>query len=162
MSLTIALNNGTEIVAKRLNSATYPAIAALLWEEGEAFPDLSSPEARRRVAPLMFRRLRDPEFIKSLAFALVTIFPDIPEELVWYDSTQKPSFGVAGLDLDEILKIITTVSDAIKITSAVDAGPPEEPEEPSEAPAIAETKPKVEPPKLVKKPTHEMAGSRRR
>ncbi|PSB24958.1 hypothetical protein [Stenomitos frigidus] len=118
MPLTVTLNNGQSIVAQRLTSSTYPALAALLWEEGEAFPDLSTPDARRQLAPLMFRRLRDPQFIESLAFALVTIFPDIPEHLVWYGPKQKPPFGVAGLELDEILRVLMAVSGAIKIKPA--------------------------------------------
>lgn len=163
MPLIVTLNNGQQITAQRLTSATYPALAALLWDEGEAFPDLNTPEARQRIAPLMFKRLRDPMFIQSLAFALVTIFPDISDTLVWYDDKQKPSFGVAGLELDEILRILMAVSDAIKINPEAKLSPQTPLEQALEvAPKPPAAALSAALPKLVAPPTRKEAPVTRR
>lgn len=141
--LIIALSDGREIRAQRLTSTNYLALAGLIWEEGTEFPeDLTSPSAKNALAGLMFRRLRDPEYIKSLAYAILSIFPTIPDDLVWFDDPQQtPRYGIGGLELEDVLLIVERVSSAVKAPAPVPT--PDSDPVPTDSPDLAPTRRKV-------------------
>lgn len=113
-ALTVTLSDGTLLTAERLSDTAYLPLGSVILEEGEDFPDMSKPGVKQGLASRIFRNLRSHAFVKDLAFGLLTIFPTIPSDRVWFDdSSQKPPYGVAGLSVKDIIKIIGAVSTAV-------------------------------------------------
>lgn len=142
---------GKQFTSERLPNTAYVAIAAIVKEKGKPMPDLSANSARLILAETIMLRLGDSSFFRDLAYALLWIFPSIPDDLVWFapDSNMRPPYGV-NLEIKEILDVVFAVGQALtdaekaKLQAVPQAIAPHQP--PDATPHAPALTPPVDPP----------------
>jgi hypothetical protein len=101
--LTIKLEDGTEHVAQfDTMTAVLPLLKPML-RDGE---DLAAMNGEM-LLPRIFQGLGNTDFVKDLAAGLLTLFPTLPPDRVWFNNSSRPvPYGVAGLEITELFLII--------------------------------------------------------
>jgi hypothetical protein len=113
--LTIKLEDGTEHVAQfDTMTAVLPLLKPML-RDGE---DLAAMNGEM-LLPRIFQGLGDTDFVKDLAAGLLTLFPTLPPDRVWFNDSSKPiPYGVAGLEITEIFAIIARCLESMNNSGA--------------------------------------------
>lgn len=101
--LTIKLEDGTEHTAQfDTMTAVLPLLKPML-RDGEDIKAMNG----ELLLPRLFQGLGDTDFVKDLAAGLLTLFPTLPPDRVWFNDSSKPIlYGVAGLEITELFMII--------------------------------------------------------
>ena len=107
MTFTITLDDGSEHVAKYTTYTAILPLIKIMIKEGEDFSSFSTDTVKTTLFPRLVQGLGNADFIKDLANGLLTIFPTLPSDRVWFNDTSRLApHGVAGLQLTEIFIII--------------------------------------------------------
>lgn len=123
--LTITLSNGQTLQTDRANST-----AALMFRQVLGIPMHGLLNAEKTAIEVL-NRIGTAEFDEAMARAIVSIFPSISPDLVWYqDVSRSPHSSIIGLQMSDILKIaievVTEGTKAIKPETVKRISPLEE------------------------------------
>lgn len=106
MTFTITLHDGSEHAAQ-FNTLTAVMPLLNLFLDGENLSTPTSSDAAARMLPRLLSGLSDADFIKDLANGLLTLFPTLPRDRVWFNDASRPTpYGIAGLEVTEIFLIV--------------------------------------------------------
>ncbi len=109
MSLTITLHDDSEHVAQFSTFTAAMPLLNLFFQDGEDLTTLTK-ESASKMLPRLLQGLGDADFIRDLANGLLTLFPTLPSDRVWFnDSSRSTHCGVAGLEITEIFLIVAKV-----------------------------------------------------
>ena len=120
MPLTITLHDGSEHAAQFATlTAMMPLLKPMMGDD-EDFTTITQ-ESASKMLPRLMQSLGDADSIKDLASGLLTLFPSLPKDKVWFnDFSRSIPYGVAGLEVTEIFMIVAKCLESAN--KAIDTG----------------------------------------
>ena len=122
--VSVTLSDGTILESRDFQDLASFPLTSLIFGDGDVLnSDLLD---KTTIGLKIYGSLSTAETHRNLAYGLVSLFPDIPSDRAWFeDTSRKPSYGVTGLSVKDLIVIIEAVVSAVFKPATPQAQPSE-------------------------------------